>query len=228
MTSGFYWLFLRWKRLDDSCEAADTKVTLSIYPYPKGDCLAYITLEFKNSNSNVNCTLYNGDDNAIGDSHSVDSTSYYIAIEMKVGLSDKQSSGNRDYIYWAVMEKIAISGGLVTELEETSTTGGDSDSYALQNRFYHVVRADWAVGSIEDGDFDMHAEIRAVGIRPDVSYEDAEVDMRDTGLMASNFGAHIEGEDWWSDTAWKCDIDTDGYVDMRDIGYVARLFGTEY
>jgi hypothetical protein len=228
MTSGFYWLFLRWKRLDDSCEAADTKVTMSIYPNPKGDCLAYITLEFKNSNSNVNYTLYDGNDNAIGDSHSIDSTSYYIVIEMKIGLSYTQSSGNRDYIYWAVMEKIDISGGLVTELEETSTTGGNSDSYSLKNRLYHDVRADWWVGSIADGDFDMHAEIRAVGIRPDVSYEDAKVDMRDVGLMASNFDADIVDEDWWSGTAWKCDIDADDDVDMVDITYVAGLFGKEY
>lgn len=74
----------------------------------------------------------------------------------------------------------------------------------------------------------MHAEIRAVGIRPDVSYEDAKVDMRDVALMASNFGADIVDEDWWSGTAWKCDIDADGDVDMVDIAYVAGLFGKEY
>jgi hypothetical protein len=152
---------------------------------------------------------------------------YDVAIGWKVNLANWFfETKNRVLTNDIVVYKINRSTGVCTALIRTGSSHGVSAD--AKCALMHGVEWNYGVWG-SDATWSATSEIRDVGLRPDIADADCYVGVSDIFAASSKYGREIGGTpDFWSDGAWKADVNADGYVGIDDIQYIASKFGSEY
>lgn len=222
-TSGHYDAMLTFKTVDDSLRHDEVVIKIALYAEPKSaSCGAYIEIRFFDYYNNMNISLYSLTGYLL-DSAIVNYDAYYVALTAKMGLANYRSGGERNYVFEMSMYAIHRDSGHMQLVNRYFTATPISGDIALRNDFVHDVECNYGLGGAY-ADWECTFTIYDIGIRSDIRLEDCCCSIYDIVFATGHYGYEILDPEYWSEDAYKADVNCDGVVNILDVTYLTGLF----